>query len=207
MCWYRKIRVFVLCGLLLTGCSRDAPNNPRSVAQEPKPNPSARKMTGLTYQDRKAWRAILKWPDSCEKAFDNRDGAWSGLTFWPIGPKQYLVEVQCFLAAYQADNMYAWYDEGMEPPRSKFLSFTIYASEDGKKIVQDQVTELAGLSEFNAEQKELWVTSKARGLGDCGSFAKYGFQDGAAILKEFRAKFQCDEKWQEPKTYEQLFPR
>ena len=203
----RKVRVFVLCGLLLNACSRDEPNNLRRAAQEPEPNQSSRKTTGLTYEDRKAWRAILKWPDSCEASFDGRDGAWSGLTFWPIGPKQYLVVVQCFLAAYQADNMYAWNDEGVEPPLSKFLTFTIYTSEDGKKIVQEQVMELAGLSEFNAEQKELWVTSKSRGLGDCGSFARYGFQNGAAILKEFRAKFQCDGKWQEPKTYERIFPR
>jgi hypothetical protein len=203
----RKFLVLCLCILLLNGCSGDDAIKPKNTPQHPAPNKSSPKTTSLTYADRKVWRAILQWPDSCETAFDSREGTWSGLTFWPIGAKQYLVEVQCFLAAYQPSNMYAWYDEVTEPPLSKFLAFTVYSSEDGKKIVQEQVTELAGLSEFNAEQKELWITTKSRGLGDCGSFAKYGIQNAAAILKEFRAKFECDGKWQEPKTYERLFPR
>lgn len=201
----RKSLVLSLSILLWNGCSGDG-IKPQSTSQQPAQKKSSPKTTSLTYADRQAWRAILQWPDSCETAFDNREGTWSGMTFWPIGPKQFLVEVQCFLAAYQPTNMYAWYDGGTEPARAKFLAFTVYTS-DGKKIVQEQVMELAGLSDFDAEQKELSFTTKSRGLGDCGSFAKYGIQNGTATLKEFRAKFHCDGRWQEPKTYERLFPR
>ena len=202
----RILLMLLLSILLLNGCSGDG-KKPQSTSQQPEQKKNSPKTTSLNYADRQAWRAILQWPDSCETAFDNRDGTWSGMTFWPIGPKQHLVEVQCFLAAYQPTNMYAWYDEGTEPPAAKFLAFTVYTSDDGKKIVQEQVMELPGLSEFNADLKELSITTKSRGLGDCGSFAKYGIQNGTATLKEFRAKFDCDGKWQEPKTYERLFPR
>ena len=112
-----------------------------------------------------------------------------------------------FLAAYQPTNMYVWYDEGTNPSQAKLLTFKTASSEDGKKIVWDEVTELAGLGDFNAEKKELSVTSKFRGVGDCGFFARYEIQNGAATLKEFRGKFQCDGKWQEPKTYERLSPQ
>jgi hypothetical protein len=202
---YCKLLLPFICALLLNACSRDVRNNSgRDASTQAKQ--SSPKTTSLTYEDRKAWRAILQWPDSCETGFDSREGTWSGLTFWPIGPKGYLIEVQCFLAAYQANNMYAWYDGETQPPSSKFLTFTVYLSEDGKTIAPEEVTELNGLSEFDAKQRELQVTTKSRGLGDCGSFARYEIQNGAAILKEFRAKFQCDGKWQEPKTYDRLFP-
>ena len=109
-----KFLVLCLGILLLSACSGDDANKPKNTTQQPEPNKSSPKTTFLTYADRKVWRAIIQWPDSCETDFDNREGTWSGLTFWPIGPRQYLVEVQCFLAAYQPSNMYAWYGEGTD---------------------------------------------------------------------------------------------
>jgi hypothetical protein len=208
-CFARLIFLFV-CLFLTGACSREkAKSSDPVVAPSSATPPGAdqRKKTELSYADRKTWRTILQWQDSCENDFDSRDGAWSGLTFWPVGPKKYLVEVQCFLAAYQANHRYALIDESREPPAVQWLSFIVYSSADGKKVTQERSPELAGLSEFKPQTKELIVTSKARGLGDCGSYAVYDFKNSNGDLKEFREKSNCDGKIQEPNTYPRLYPQ
>jgi hypothetical protein len=164
------------------------------------------KKTDLVYKERQQWRKVLKWPDSCEADFENREGTYAGMEFYELSPGKYVVEVECFLAAYQANIMYLYYDETTRPVTSKVLTFTVY-DKVGNRIVAQRMTDLGGSGEFNEQTKELTFSTMFRGVGDCGSIARYGFRNGTTVLKEFRAKFKCDGKADDEKYYPVIFPK
>jgi hypothetical protein len=157
----------------------------------------------LTYEDRKTWRAVLKWSDDCEQAFDYPDKSYGGLEFYRLAEKRYLVEVVCTGGAYQGYQVYFFYDEAKRPPTAKALTFESFESQDEKSLTKIQTSELWGLPTFDENTKELTVLNKFRGMGDCGILASYEFRDGQPKLKELRAKLVCDgegadapEKWE-----------
>jgi len=157
----------------------------------------------LTYEDRKTWRAVLKWSDDCEQAFDYPDKSYGGLEFYRLAEKRYLVEVVCTGGAYQGYQVYFFYDEAKRPPTAKPLTFESFESQDEKSLTKIQTSELWGLPTFDENTKELTVLNKFRGMGDCGILASYEFRDGQPKLKELRAKLVCDgegadapEKWE-----------
>jgi len=172
-----------------------APSGPGEIPAGDRP---PAKKHHLTYEDRQAWHRILKWPEECEAeyrrqkeaGFDDK-GTW--LQFWELEPHKYLVKIICFLAAYQANQRYYYYDETQSPPVSAPLTLKVY-DQVGKKLVAREIAEVGGFSEFDDRKKELVINSKFRGLGDCGSRAVYRIKNGRAVLKEFRAKFDCDGK-------------
>jgi hypothetical protein len=63
---------------------------------------------------------------------------------------------------------------------------------DGKNLVRKEEAEITGLPEFNNSAKTLTILNRYRGVGDCGSYATYAFEGDRALLKEFRAKLDCD---------------
>ncbi len=51
------------------------------------------------------------------------------------------------------------------------------------------------------------VWAKGRGLGDGGQRAIYRITPGKAVLKKFRAKFDCDGQEWLPEKAPRIFPR
>ncbi len=137
--------------------------------------------------DRRAWHEIAPWSADCEDAFQSARREGSGIQIFPLGPKLYLVEVQCDLAAYQAVFNYVLRDERIDPPRNTLLRFPEY--DGGEWSMQLGV---AGDPSFNPDRKELQVWSRARGLGDCGQLARYGFPNGELTLLWVRVR-ACDD--------------
>jgi hypothetical protein len=127
------------------------------------------------------------------------------LKFWQLEPHKYLVEVICFLAAYQLNQRYIYYDETKSPPSATLLNFKIY-DKIGKKLVEKWIDEFGGFGDFDDQKKELIIDTKFRGLGDCGYRAVYRIQEGKAVLKEFRAKFNCDGKEWNPEKAPRIYP-
>jgi hypothetical protein len=154
------------------------------------------KRNNLSYADRQEWRKVLKWPDSCEEAFDYSDKSWGGLNFYQLAPRRYLVEVICTRGAYQGFQVYFDLDESKSPPRSRPLSFFTYeaSGDDERRLVEKRTTELWGAAQFQPRNKTLEVLNRFRAIGDCGSLARYVFQTGEPRLEDFRAKLQCDGK-------------
>jgi len=148
----------------------------------------------ITYEDRKAWREILKWPDECEQAFDYPDKSYGGMEFYQLADKQYLVQIICTGGAYQGYQVYYFYDETKQQPTAKLLNFESRESQDEKSLTEIQTTELWGQPEFDDNAKELRILNKFRGIGDCGILATYRFVNGEPQLKEMRAKLVCDGK-------------
>lgn len=175
-----------LVGLLVSGGS---PGVERLAEQSQTPSKA-----DPSYQDRKAWRQVLHWPESCEEGFHYPNKSWGGLRFYKLADQKYLVEVTCTLGAYQGFQMYFYLDEAKSSPASRLLTFETYEATDRgeKSLVHKRTSELWGTPEFNPGTKQLTVLNRFRGLGDCGSFATYEFRSGNPVLKGFRAKLTCD---------------
>lgn len=198
--------IFFLSAALSSCALQDKPSsNTNQHAQESAP-PSpqakagpARTASSLnkrnpTYEDRRAWREILKWSDECEQAFDYPDKSYGGIEFYELAEKRYLVQVTCTGGAYQGYQVYYFYDEAQQPPTAKLLTFESRESQDEKSLTRTQATEMWGQPTFDQKTKELKVLNKFRGIGDCGILATYGFANGEPVLKELRAKLACDGK-------------
>jgi Protein of unknown function (DUF1176) len=177
--------------------NQPAPEPSRPAAQAPKEqaktSPPLNK-ANLTYEDRKAWREILKWPDECERAFDYPDKSYGGIELHQLAEKQYLVQVTCTGGAYQGYQVYYFYDETKQQPTGKLLTFESRESQDEKSLTKTEASELWGQPTFDEKTKELKVFNRFRGIGDCGILATYGFVNGEPELKELRAKINCDGK-------------
>lgn len=211
--WLRKPTLFVLLLLAFVACagyqerqSDKMVHESSKTVQTPLQSDIVPKKANLSHKDREAWRKIIKWPDSCEEAFDstmNKETA--GLEFYNLSEKQYLIEVICTFGAYQGFQVYSYLDETKSPADAKLLTFPAYGSKDENKLEKKETEELWGVSEFDFKTKQLTILNKFRGLGDCGTLATYGFHGGDVQLKELRAKLTCDGKGAEnPKMWRKI---
>lgn len=104
-----------------------------------------------------------------------------------INEKEYILQVLCFVGAYQGTYQYLWYSA--LHPSLKIVDFlTFQEGEKGLQLTETNI--LTGTAEFN--DHILTVDTKARALGDCGSVATYEWGDGRFMLQEYRHKAQCD---------------
>jgi hypothetical protein len=155
------------------------------------------KKVDLTSADRAAWRKALNWPNDCEEAYESTAGNdQAGLRFFELAPRQYLAEVRCAFGAYQREYRYMFYDESQTPPTAQLLTFKNYIAGDDsfESLEPEETTEMWGEARFDPKTRELTILNVFRGPGDCGSWARYGFEQGRPQLLEFRAKTACDGK-------------
>ncbi|MGD9610324.1 MAG: DUF1176 domain-containing protein [Desulfovibrionaceae bacterium] len=125
-------------------------------------------------------RNLLGWPEDCEQSFQellSPDGRGAttlgtGVESHPLGDGRTLYCVQCDLAAYQATYVIMLQEKPEGP--GTLLRFPLY-DRDGAKIVRSEDTFLAGALDFTPRTGELTVFTKARGIGDCGSYVRYAF--------------------------------
>jgi len=130
--------------------------------------------------ERARLRHLLGWPEDCEQSFQELlspegRGATTlgtGVESHPLGDGRTLYCVQCDLAAYQGTYVIMLQEKPDGP--GTLLRFPLY-DRDGAKIVRSEDTFLAGALDFVPRTGELTVFTKARGLGDCGSYVRYAF--------------------------------
>ena len=173
------------------------------------------KKQNLTAQERAEWYKVLHWEQQCEEDFREvpREDNFGGVSFWPLAPQKYLVEVNCLQGAYQGSYIYLYYNESAAKPEVKQLEFKTFEQNEQGKVQTTTTRELSqafseGNAEpghFNPQTQNLTVETKYRGLGDCGHLAVYHINnDGTVVLQEFKAKFACDDK---PLKYKTYFPK
>jgi Protein of unknown function (DUF1176) len=130
----------------------------------------------------------------CKDNFRSEDGQRGmGSKAFQISDKKYLVQVQCFLAAYQGNFEYIlWIDEPQKP-RVVPLEFDSFqepkAGEKPKRITDRSI---AGLPRVNVRSQTMTNFTKFRGVGDCASSALYKLEGDRMVLQEYRAKYACD---------------
>jgi hypothetical protein len=169
-----------------------------------------------------AIRAVKNWPNDCN--FIYPDDLYNGqqpdlaVKFYLLSPGHFLGEFACSSGAYNVNNIYLYYDESQMPPRANLLEFPSYDLNSGSDLTQPvnqiMIAEVGGRV-FNQQRKELIAFTKFRGMGDCGTFARYQFPQGQAAIKEFRAKTDCDGRFPyaalgkdpaSPRNWRQIYP-
>ena len=141
----------------------------------------------------------------CEGEID-KNAAQEFSKVYPVSNGKYLVEVLCFLGAYQGNYEYFLYDRKASEVILKPLDFDIFEIDDSGKITKKQSHSIGGLTEFIPDKQELTVLTKYRGLGDCGALAKYQWQQEKFKLLEYRIKEKCDGNYLEPEQYSRIYP-
>lgn len=153
------------------------------------------------WDERAALQARLHWPKACEESFRETfaavpDGPGlplrdTGVERHDLGDGRTLYLVQCDQAAYQG--VYVAMETGPGDGPAKLLRFAT-ADADGGRIIRREDDSLVGDPRFNGADKTLTVLTKARGVGDCGSYAVYGFDAaGKPAARELRAR-ECPKK-------------
>jgi len=97
-----------------------------------------------------------------------------------------LVWLFCELGAYQEVGALYWVEE----TRVSLLSLD-YVDAAGERSRRD----LTGFFEYDPATREVTDSTKYRGLGDCGSFARYRLTAGALELLEHRER-ECDDDYE-----------
>lgn len=119
---------------------------------------------------------------------------------------QYLVEILCFLGAYQGNYQYFFYQLNDANSPINPLSFQEFRQNKSNDFRVKSSVNIGGIPDYHQENKILTIYTKGRGLADCGSFAKYQWQDAQFELLEYRVKEQCDGNYLEPENYPQIYP-
>ncbi|MBF0515388.1 MAG: DUF1176 domain-containing protein, partial [Desulfovibrionaceae bacterium] len=177
---------------------------PAGKPQAAKPGASPAK-SAEALAKRQSWYEKLGWPQACEEDFKFRfrdlpgstklrdaADAGEGVAIYPLGGGRHLAIAECDSFAYQISFCAVVYDEtGKEPPKT--VTFRQYDRDSDGTVLTDDTQIPAGWPEFDAKTKTLTVFTKARGIGDCGSYTVYGFGSGIAELKEARAQACFDD--------------
>lgn len=149
----------------------------------------------ITVVHRARWRPILRWPDSCEEAFQaSRAGDDGGLAFHTIGPGLATVEVRCAAGSYQPSHVFLRFDERGSSPVSTVLAFPAYRSEDGAGVTPQTETELFGETAFSPDGRELSVLSVARQIGDCGIWTRYAIATEHPRVVAAASRLPCSDR-------------
>ncbi len=133
----------------------------------------------------------------CKDNFRVEDGQKGmGSKAFQITDKKYLVQIQCFLAAYQGAFEYVlWIDESPKPRVIPLEFDSFQEGKDGAKPTRITDRVIAGMPRFNLRSQTMTNFTKFRGLGDCGSSAVYKLEGDRMVLQEYRAKYACDGKY------------
>lgn len=147
-----------------------------------------------TPKDRAAWRAILHWPQSCERDWKStQNTSAAGVSLWPADRSgRRLVEVTCYYGAYQGVSMLYLLRSG--PKVTGPVSLHIYSDTGNGKPVARWLTRILGILNFEPRTGRLVVFDKARGLGDCGFYSVFKLTGDRFVPTEAHAKTACDGK-------------
>lgn len=127
-------------------------------------------------------------------------------SIYQINKQKYLVEFLCFLGAYQGNYEYFLYENTISKPKITPLSLLVFEVDQSGKITKNNTRSIGGIPDYNPEQQTLTIVTKYRGLGDCGSLAKYQWQEKEFKILEYRVKATCDGTYLEPEQYSRIYP-
>ncbi|AFZ55437.1 putative lipoprotein [Cyanobacterium aponinum PCC 10605] len=122
---------------------------------------------------------------------------------YPLKENQYLVEILCFLGAYQGNYQYLLYNRVNSAIEK--ISFATFRDNPQNLQLTNTFT-LNGSPEFDPISQTLSLETKSRGLGDCGSFVVYQWQNSEFTLREYRYKSDCDGVYLSPEKYPLIYP-
>lgn len=123
-----------------------------------------------------------------------------------VGNDKYIVELLCFMGAYQGNYQFVLYSQQGESITLKPLTLDRYEASEAGNVSKTREATVGGLFDYNPAQKTLQVTTKYRGLADCGSLARYQWENDQFKLVEYRIKEKCDGQFVDPEKYAKVYP-
>ncbi|MGB7444538.1 MAG: DUF1176 domain-containing protein [Coleofasciculaceae cyanobacterium] len=201
---------------LLIGCSPSTPPATQTDSQESAAVDSTDSATdaiapapeaiALNQEDaRKYLYDNAKRLGICEDNFDP-EAAETESSLYQVGEKKYLVQLMCFMAAYQGAYEYLLLTQTPNGLEAQPLTLTRFEEDSTGKLQKTDARSIGGLTEYDPEKQLLTVFTKYRGIGDCGSLAQYKFSEDQLQLVEYKAKQECDGNYVEPDEYPQVYP-
>lgn len=190
----KNILKFIIYGLIFSilGCEKQVQNYEESAIISPQ---IKEEIINKIYTNKK----II---NLCNGQRD-KDLSKDSAKIFSINNDQYLVEILCFLGAYQGNYQYILFSKDSE--NIEIISFDSFDdSTDNLKLINTST--LTGTTEFEPSTQTLILDTKTRGLGDCGSFAKYQWKNNKFQLQEYRYKADCDEVYLAPQDYPLIYP-
>jgi hypothetical protein len=156
------------------------------------PDPAPLPRQDITVADRARWFARLGWPQDCEDAFaQTRLTDDGGLEIHALPSGASIAVVRCALGAYQPTSVVLLFDERPPARAASVLEFPTFESTDGKTLTPARTRELTGEITWLDNAAAFVVLTLARQIGDCGTWARYAFVDGAPKLTAFAAQVSC----------------
>ncbi len=196
---------FFLCGLffILFGCDRTISNS--SLNQQPDEESATLPVTINPEQKADIILQVEQQREDLNLCNQEKDQALSNNStqVYSLNQSKYLVEILCFLGAYQGNYQYLWGSQNDK--KLNKINFPIFRRDESGLKLSNTFT-LVGGTEFDDINQILMVKTKARGLGDCGSYIEYKWQNSQFTLKEYRDKSECDGVYLEPQNYPLIYP-
>ncbi|BAQ63788.1 DUF1176 domain-containing protein [Geminocystis sp. NIES-3709] len=189
-----KILKFLVSGLILTisACQKETPQPTES---SPISSQKKQEIINKIYTQQKEINL-------CNQQRDN-ELTHDSANIYFLNDREYLIEIICFLGAYQSNYQYLLFDR--KSSEIKVINFATFDnSTDNLKLTNTNT--LNGMTDFDSNNQTLILITKSRGLGDCGSFAQYHWRDHSFELKEYRYKQDCDEVYLPPENYPLIYP-
>jgi hypothetical protein len=140
----------------------------------------------------------------CDGQLD-RDVSSQSSSVYALNKEDYLVEILCFMGAYQGNYEYILYQNNGSQLTIKPLLFKSFSPDKQGKYNSNMVRSISGIPNYNSHQKVLNLYTKDRGLGDCGSTAQYKWKNNDFELVEYKAKSECDGNAIEPENYPVIY--
>lgn len=142
--------------------------------------------------------------DLCALKFE-RERSRQASAIYSVGRQKYLVQLHCFLAAYQVNYEYYLVKKTDSDFQISPLKLTVFNPDASGKWQGEETKGIAGLPEFDLSSQTLSIYTKRNGAGTCGSLARYDFKGNSFQLVKYLAK-ECDDNYIEPEKYPQIYP-
>ena len=152
--------------------------------------------------DRQYWRALLKWSDECESAFQgpaelhdaDKVDTDSGLKVYPGQNKQYILRVTCTLGSYQGYQHLYQVSFDNNKITSKNLMFPVFKVENNNKVSTELSSEIWGNFLRASNHKQMTVLNRYSGYGHCGTLTTYSIINGEVTATKLLSQPDCESK-------------
>ncbi|MEI6728335.1 MAG: DUF1176 domain-containing protein [bacterium] len=144
----------------------------------------------LTTKSSAELRQIFPWSKDCSSLVTtgliNTLDKEPGDKVFKVNDNGFIVRIICNLSAYQGNYLIYYYNS--QDNKITLQNFEIYNYKKEKSTASG----LLGYPNFDEKTLILTNFEKYRGLGDCGLYSKYKFENYKFILSEARLKVDCD---------------
>lgn len=189
--------ILSLVVLMLIGCGQSTPT-------EDDPTPASTTTTGILGKTQNEWVAWHNAKIQSQEGYDEfllcdtiDMGDFPRVQLLDWNDTTQILQIQCNNYAYQSD--FVFYSHDKNHPNTQPVLIELFFDQfvEGKRT---STRSLVG-AELDTETQTLTTFAKARGVGGCGSSARYNWTDamgGFFYLVEARAKDECDEDLDTP---------